>query len=99
MLFLKIFAIFTGKHLCWSFFNKAAGLKAYFEEHLRTVTSFNQEVFYRNQTCHYFSSFFFLNVFISLLSKRSFFHKSTAKRTFTDVSFYPKLWTLLAKVT
>ena len=58
MLFLKIFAIFTGKHLCWSFFNKVAGLKAYFEEHLRTVTSFNQEVFYRNQTCHYFSSFF-----------------------------------------
>ena len=59
MLFLKIFAIFTGKHLCWSFFNKVAGLRAYFEEHLRTVTSFNQEVFYRNQTCHYFSSFFF----------------------------------------
>ena len=25
---LKNFAIFTGKHLCWSLFNKVAGLKA-----------------------------------------------------------------------
>ena len=36
--FLKNFANFTGKYLCWSLFNKVAGLMdTYFEEHLRTT--------------------------------------------------------------
>ena len=46
---LKNFANFTGKHLCWSLFNKVAGLfsceiceifkNTYLEEHLRRTAS------------------------------------------------------------